>query len=237
MNYTFESVMKELQALGKERTKKIYLAQGAKEPIFGVATGAMKPMSRAIKTNQDLANQLYDSGNYDAMYFAGIIADPQAMTEADFEAWMDQAYFYMISDYVVAVTLTESPLNLTLADKWIASNEELRQSAGWSTYIWSLGRWKDDTFSKERIHALLKQASQNIQTAPNRTKYSMSNFIHTVGLSYLPLHKEAMEIAANLGEIKYLGPNQKEITLTPYLKIQKDKDKGRIGFKRKYVRC
>jgi len=36
-----------------------------------------------------LAEQLYTTGNYDAMYFAGIIADPNAMTEADFERWMD----------------------------------------------------------------------------------------------------------------------------------------------------
>jgi hypothetical protein len=30
-------------------------------------------------------------------YFAGIIADPMKMTEADFERWMDAAYFYMLS--------------------------------------------------------------------------------------------------------------------------------------------
>lgn len=82
----------------------------------------MKPLSRQIKQDQDLAEELYASGNYDAMYFAGVIADPLAMTEADFNRWLDQAYFYMISDFVVAVTLTESPLNQTLADQWIQSS-------------------------------------------------------------------------------------------------------------------
>ena len=44
-----EEVMQELEALGKERTKKIYMSNGAHEPLFGVATGAMKPIARKIK--------------------------------------------------------------------------------------------------------------------------------------------------------------------------------------------
>ncbi|MGV2805855.1 DNA alkylation repair protein, partial [Clostridium perfringens] len=103
-----ESVMSELEALGKERLKKMYLSKGAREPLFGVATGAMKPIAKKIKINQPLAEQLYATGNYDAMYFAGIIADPKAMTAADYDRWMDAAYFYMLSDYVVAVTLAEA---------------------------------------------------------------------------------------------------------------------------------
>lgn len=130
----FETVMQELETLGKERTKKIYISNGAKEPLFGVATGAMKPIAKKIKINQSLAEELYATGNYDAMYFAGIIANPKTMNESDFDRWMDGAYFYMLSDYVVAVTLSESDFAQDVADKWIASGDELRMSAGWSCY-------------------------------------------------------------------------------------------------------
>ena len=41
-----EMVMQELEALGKERTKKIYISNGAHEPLFGVATGEMKPIAQ-----------------------------------------------------------------------------------------------------------------------------------------------------------------------------------------------
>ncbi|WP_249661864.1 DNA alkylation repair protein, partial [Lysinibacillus fusiformis] len=81
--------------------------------------------------NQALADKLYATGNYDAMYFAGVIADAKAMTVDDFDRWMDVAYFYMLSDYVVAVTLAEAPIPQEVADAWIASGEELRMSAGW----------------------------------------------------------------------------------------------------------
>src|SRR5690606_1981721 len=106
----FETVMQELEALGKERMKKMYVSNGAHEPVYGVATGAMKPIVKQIKRDQQLAEQLYATGNYDAMYFAGIIADPKAMAATDFERWIDGAYFYMLSDYVVAVTLSESDI-------------------------------------------------------------------------------------------------------------------------------
>jgi hypothetical protein len=67
--------MRNLEAFGKERTKKMYISNGAHEPLFGVAMGAMKPIAKKIKINQRLAGELYATGNYDAVYFAGIIAD------------------------------------------------------------------------------------------------------------------------------------------------------------------
>ena len=142
-----ELVMQELEALGKERTKKMYVSNGAQEPLFGVATGEMKPHLQENKNKSTFGRQLYATGNYDAMYFAGIIADPKAMTEADFERWIDAAYFYMLSDFVVAVTLAETDIAQQVADKWIASGEELRMSAGWSCYCWLMGNRPDGEFS------------------------------------------------------------------------------------------
>lgn len=232
-----ETVMQELEILGKERTKKIYLSNGAHEPVYGVATGAMKPMSKQIKRNQALADELYATGNYDAMYFAGVIADPTVMTEADFERWINDAYFYMLSDYVVAVTLAESPLAQDIADKWIASGEELKMSAGWSCYCWLLGNRKDGEFSVNKLNSMLEVVKDTIHDAPTRTKVAMNDFMSTVGISFVPLHEKALEIAKAVGEVEIKKDNKKSVFVHAYATIQKDIEKGRIGFKRKYVRC
>ncbi|OUS68785.1 DNA alkylation repair protein [Paenibacillus sp. MY03] len=232
-----ESVMQELEALGKERTKKIYMSNGAHEPLFGVATGEMKPIKRKIKQNQALADELYDTGNYDAMYFAGVIADPKAMTEADFDRWMDSAYFYMVGDYVVAVTLAETDIAQEVADKWIASGDELRMSAGWSCYCWLLGSRPDSEFSRSKLEGLLEQVSKTIHEAPARAQYSMSNFLYTVAVSYKPLHKQAFETAKSVDPVEVQLDNGKSKILQAPANIQKAIDKGQIGFKRKYVRC
>ncbi|WP_059174068.1 DNA alkylation repair protein [Bacillus sp. FJAT-27445] len=232
-----ETVMQELEALGKERMKKIYISNGAHEPLFGVATGAMKPISKKIKINQQLAEELYATGNYDAMYFAGIIADPKAMTESDYDRWMDAAYFYMLSDFVVAVTLSESDIAQDVSDKWISSGEDLRMSAGWSCYCWLLGNRPDVEFSESKISNMLDSVKNTIHDAPERTKIAMNNFLYTVGLSYLPLHEKAVETAKELGIVEVKREKKKSSFLNACERIQKDVDKGRIGFKRKYVRC
>lgn len=233
----FEMVMQELEALGKERIKKTYISNGAHEPLFGVATGAMKPIAKKIKKNQSLADQLYSTGNYDAMYFAGIIADPLAMTEADFERWMDGAYFYMLSDYVVAVTLAETDIAQDVADKWIASGEELRMSAGWSCYCWLLGSRPDAEFSPGKLATMLDQVKNTIHNSPERTKSAMNNFIYTVGISYLPLHDKAVETAKAVGPVEMKRDKKKTSILLASENIQKELDRGKLGFKRRYVRC
>ncbi len=233
----FETVMQELEALSKPRMKKIYLSNGAHEPLFGVTTGSMKPMSKKIKLNQALAEELYATGNYDAMYFAGVISDPKVMTESDFDRWIDAAYFYMLSDFVVAVTLSESDIAQEVADKWIASGEELRMSAGWSCYCWLLGNRPDTEFSEYKISTMMEIVKNTIHHSPNRTKASMNNFLFTVGVSFAPLHEQALATTQEVGIVEIQRQNKKNSFLNAYESIQKQVEKGRIGFKRKYVRC
>lgn len=232
-----QEVLQELEALGTERTKKRYMQQGAREPLFGVATGAMKPLFKKIKMNQPLAEALYATGNYDAMYFAGMIADPKAMTEKDFDRWMEGAYFYMISDFIVAVTLADTDIAQQVADKWIASGKELYMSAGYSCYCWLLGNRRDEEFDGEKLRRMLNTVEKTIHHSPNRAKYAMINFVSTVGVSYLPLHGQAFATAKAIGNVEVLKENNKKAVIEAVSEIQKAIDKGRLGFKRNYLRC
>ncbi|MBT9135194.1 MAG: hypothetical protein DDT34_00242 [Firmicutes bacterium] len=275
-----QTVLQELSLLSSERTKKVYLRQGAREPLFGVATGAMKPLVKKIKINQPLAEELYATGNFDAMYLAGMIADPKIMTDADFDRWMEGAYFFMISDFIVAVTLAETDFAKTTADRWIALGHELYVSAGYSCYCWLLGNrkneefdknrlqimletvektihgspdrakyagyscycWllgnrKNEEFDKNRLQIMLETVEKTIHGSPDRTKYAMNNFVYTVGVSYLPLHERAAAAARSIGAVDvYKGKTKLSVPVAAD-EIQKAADKGRLGFKRKNVRC
>lgn len=234
---TFEEVMCELKSSATAQTKKIYQAHGVHEPHWGVPTMAMRALAKKIKHNQPLAEQLYATGNYDAMYFAGMIADPQAMFETDFDRWMDAAYFYMLSDYVVAVCLAESEFAQGTADRWIRSSEELRMSAGWACYEWLLGSRPDSEFDPAKIKSMLDTVANTIHNQPNRTRYSMNGFVIAAGVSYLPLHKEAMAAAEKIGKVSCTTGKGKCLVPAASEAILKAKEKGRLGFKRKTVRC
>ncbi|MDR2814144.1 MAG: DNA alkylation repair protein [Prevotellaceae bacterium] len=234
---TLEEVMRELEALGSDSVKKRYVGNGAHEPLFGVATGAMKPLLKKIKKNQALAEQLYATGNYDAMYFAGMIADPNAMSEADFDRWMEVAYFPMLSDYVVAVTLAEAGCAERVADRWIDSGKELYMSAGWSCYEWLLGWQPDSAFDRSKLSSMLNRVAKTIHEQLDHVQHVMNNFVVAVGVSYLPLHEEAMETAKAMGEVTHTATKGTCALPSAQEAIQRAKDKGRLGFKRKAVRC
>ncbi|MDR2773383.1 MAG: DNA alkylation repair protein [Tannerella sp.] len=234
---TCEEVMSELESLATEQTKKIYRAHGVHDPHFGVPTTAMRQIAKKIKRNQPLAEQLYATGNYDAMYFAGMIADPKVMTADGFERWMDAAYFYMLSDYVVAVSLAETDYAQEVADKWIHSGEELRMSAGWACYEWLLGSRPDSEFNLEKIKTMLAMVAETIHNQPTRTRYSMNGFVIAAGVSFLPLHEEAMKTAVKIGKVNVSSEKGECSVPVAEDAIRKAKDKGRLGFKRKSVRC
>jgi len=63
----------QLEALGSEQTRKNLRRHGATDPFFGVKVGDLKPVAQKLKGQQDLALQLYATGNSDAQYLAGMI--------------------------------------------------------------------------------------------------------------------------------------------------------------------
>ncbi len=237
MSLNLDSVMRELEALGTAHTRKNYLARGVREPLFGVPTGAMKPLKKQIGLNQAMAEELWSTGNYDARYLAGMVADPQVMTEADFDRWMDDADYEMLSDFVVAVTLAESDLAQAVATRWIRGDDENRAAAGWACYEWLLG-WRPDTyFDAGDIKALLHLAAETIHDAPPRLKRVMNRFIVAVGVSYLPLHDDALQTAEQIGVVEVATPDGVTRLKSAADQIRAAADKGRVGFKRRAVRC
>lgn len=236
-NWDVATLMKEFEKLGTSQTKKTYMRHGAKEPLFGLTTKVMKPIAKQIKKDHALAMDLYATGNYDAMYFAGMIADVNKMNEVDFEVWMQNAYCHALGDYVVAVSLAEAPFAQSLAISWIASEQALYQSAGWACFGWLLAYLNDDNFDKQQLHSMLDMIKNSIHEQANWTKYNMNAFVMAVAISYLPLHEEAVEVAKVIGKVVVdVGDTSCKIP-DALVYIEKVKKQNRLGFKRKYVRC
>lgn len=230
-------ILDQLSSLTNERTKKYYVSGGAKEPVFGCTISSMKPLFKQLKFNQALADQLYDTGNYDAMYLAGMIAEPKKMTKQDFDRWISKAYFFMISDFIVSVTLAEADIGAEVADNWIESDKELTISAGWKTYEWMLGTRKNETFDEQRLKELIEMIPTRFESQPPRAQLSMVDFLQAVAISYPPLHEEALKVAKLIGRREIKLSEYKSRTVDPFADIVSEVKKGRMGFKRKHVRC
>jgi 3-methyladenine DNA glycosylase AlkD len=229
-------ILKELEGYGNEGTKKVFLRHGAREPFYGVKVQDLKKIVKKVKKNHELSLELYATGNSDAMYLAGLIADENKISKSDLNRWADEAYWYMISEYTVAWIASESNYGYELALKWIDSDKENIASTGWAT----LSNYASIKPTKELDIAvysdLLDRVEKNIHTAKNRVRYTMNGFVIATGSYIEELTNKAMHISKKIGKVKVdVGGTACKVPLaTDYIK--KVVDRGSVGKKRKAAR-
>ena len=235
---TANQILEELKPLGSESYKKmLFKNYGVKEPCFGVKIGDMKKIQKRIKMDYQLALDLYDTGNYDAMYLAGLIADDARMTKKDLQRWVDKAYAGSLPGATVPWVAAGSPHGYEMALKWIESPKPLVASAGWSTLSSLVTMKEDSELDLPEIKRLLQRVHKTIHSAPDVVRYTMNWFIIAVGSSVKPLTDMALEIGEKLGPISAdIGNNSCEVFFAPDY-IRKVQKRGEIGKKRKTVKC
>jgi len=230
-------IMKELKKRGSAQTRKTYARHGAPEDMFGVKVGDLKVIAKTIKGQQSLACELYESGNADAMYLAGMVADGSQMTKKELDAWAKAATWHMVSEYTVPGVATESPHARALAMKWIKSKQPSIASTGWCTYAGVVATRPDEDLDLSEIKQLLDHVVSHIDNAPDRVRYTMNGFVISVGAYVKPLLKHAKAAAKTLGVVAVdMGDTACKVPLaTEY--IEKIETMDRIGKKRKTIKC
>src|SRR6266567_6504239 len=121
---TAQEILTEIKPLGRDSYRNVLFNHGIPEPCYGVKIEELKKIQKRIKMDYQLALDLYDTGIYDAMYLAGLIADDAKMTKKDLQHWLDKSKCEALCGYTVAWVTAGSPHGLELALKWIDSKDE-----------------------------------------------------------------------------------------------------------------
>lgn len=232
-----QDIMIKLEALGSEQTKQTFLRHGAQEPLFGVKVGDLKKLVKEVKKDQDLALALYDTGNSDAMYLAGLSVQPKSMTKDDLQKWVSKANWYMLAEYTVASVAAESNYAMELAREWIASDREMIAVCGYSTYSNYLSITPDEALDLEEIRSILARIENGIHEERNRVRYVMNGFVISVGTYITALNEEAKRVAEQIGKVHVdVGLTACKVPLaTEY--IHKVEARGIVGKRRKTCIC
>ncbi|WP_409273521.1 DNA alkylation repair protein [Neobacillus sp. SCS-31] len=234
---TLEEVMERLAEMGTEQTKKTFLRHGAREPLFGVKVGDMKKLVKYIKKDQQLVLALYNTGNYDAMYLAGLSVNPKLLNKTTLQDWVEKAYWHGLAEYTVAWAAAESNFALELAREWIEADEETIAVCGWSTYANYISISKDDDLDLDEIRGLLNRVENTIHSERNRVRYVMNTFVICAGSYVKPLHEEALRVASAIGKVQVnVGNTACKVPVAEDY-IQKVEQKGKIGVKKKTCIC
>ena len=234
---TSSDILKQLETLGQASIKNVLLKHGIKEPLFGVKVEELKKIQKVTKQNNALALELYASGIYDAMYLAGLIAEPEKMTKKDLQKWVKGANSPALCSYTVAWVAAESKYGMELAQEWIASANEGISSAGWSTLASLVAITKDEELDIAALKQLLTKLPKTIHTSQNQVKSAMNGFITAVGIYVKELHELAKQTAEKIGKLTIdVGDTACKV---PYAidYIEKAESKNNIGKKKKSARC
>ncbi|MEM9479943.1 MAG: DNA alkylation repair protein [Verrucomicrobiota bacterium] len=234
---TCAQIMKELKSLGNEQTRKIYRRHGAPESLFGVKIGDMKPIVKRIKRDHELALELFATGNPDAQYFAGLIADDPKMTKADLNRWARTASWPMVTTCTVPWVAAESGRGFELGLKWIEAKSEKVRMSGWATLSAYVSVTPDEEIDFPAFKKLITRVANTIHKSPNDEKDCMNSFLIAAGCFCVPLKEPALKAAKKVGKVDVdVGEtNCKVQDATGY--IRKVEKMGRIGKKKKTAKC
>lgn len=231
---TLKKVMKELEAKADPQTKKTWMRHGAKEPIFGVKIAEQKIIHKKIKGDQALALQLFDTGNVDAQYLAGIVADGKKMTAAQIQKWVETANFTYTGITWVA---SENPEGLKLALQWIDSPDEAIATAGWNVLGALAATVPDEALSEKQFSTLLDRVVKTMKSAKNGVRYAMNSFVICCGTYVAPLADKAIAAARKLGKVEVdMGDTACKVPEAESY-IIKSRRGAPIAPKRKTLRC
>jgi 3-methyladenine DNA glycosylase AlkD len=226
-----QSILEELKALGSPGYRKILTRHGVKEPCYGVKIEDLKKIQKRVKKDYRLALELYDSGVYDAMYLAGLIADDARMTKADLQRWVERSEGGALSGTTVPSVAAGGPHGREMANQWIDSEQELIASAGWATWSALVSVKPDGDLDLAEVRHLLRRVEREIHQAPNDVRYQMNSLVIAVGCFVSALTGEALAVAEKIGCVEVdMGPTACQVPFAPDY-IRKVEARGTIGKK------
>ena len=188
----------ELRKLGTAQNVKIYRRHGAPGAVFGVSFGNLNKLARQVGTDGRLADALWQTGNFDAMNLAALIADPEALTSRDLDHWVRAADCYPVADTFVSRLVIRTPHAAAKARVWSGRRAEFTRRCGFhlARRLAEAGE-QDDAF----FLPLLVRIERETRGSPNRARESMNTALIAIGQRGGRLRREARRIAKALGPI------------------------------------
>lgn len=195
----FRQVMTELKQVGTDQNVKIYKRHGAVDPVFGVSFANLRKLHKKLNTHHPLAQELWDSGNFDAQILATMIADPEVVRSAELDRWVKSLNNYALTDSFVKVA-ARSRFAHKKAESWRTKKGEWQARAGWM--LVAAIALRNDPADQPWLASLIPVIERDIHTSKNRIKDAMNYALISVGGTFQGLRKPALQAASRIGKVE-----------------------------------
>ncbi len=233
------TIMTELEKLGEEKTKLKYIKDGADTELFGVKVGDLKKLVKTYKLNKNnqLAIDLIETKNYDAMYLGFLIMEPRAIDVEHFIRWIDYSSYYRIRIHSLAYGMAEHDQFRDFLDYLKDKEDDIHQSI---YYAILAGRIViDPTFNNDLLFDIATYIRDNINTEKyitmNYTKYEMYGLLGYIGMQVASLSDLMIDYSKQIDDGLDIDTNRRSINNVSF--INSCINHGTVGKKRKSARC
>lgn len=190
-----------LEALGDEKRREWNIRNGAaRGKTFGVATGDIRALARKIKTDHQLALQLWKTGNVDAQLLAILIMKPKELSAGELDKMVRAATFAWVADWFNAYIVKEQPPagKEALRLKWMEDKDGWAARAGWSLTASKINKGGKEAEELD-LPGLLDRIEKEMPKAPSETQWTMNAALAAIGIQHAQLRKRAIAIGEKLG--------------------------------------
>jgi 3-methyladenine DNA glycosylase AlkD len=194
-----KAVLRELEAAGTAQNRKVYARHGVAGDMYGVSYAHLGKLRKKIKTDHELAAELWTTGNHDARVLATQIADPARATRGQLDGWLKDCHNYVLTDALAAYA-ARTPLAHDRMQKWIRSRQEFVGLAGWSLVAHLATR--GDALETDVCESLLGTIERDIHASKNRVRHAMNGALIAIGLRSKALQRQALAAAKRIGRVE-----------------------------------
>jgi 3-methyladenine DNA glycosylase AlkD len=192
---TVAELMAELAALEDPKAREVNERHG---DDHGVNLGKLRAIAKRLKTHQDLARELWDTGDTAARLLALLICRPKAFERDELDAMLRAARTPKVHDWLVNYVVKKSRHAEELRLAWLADPDPVVASAGWALTTERVARTPDGL----DLPALLDVIEAEMKAAPDRLQWAMNHCLAQIGIDHAEHRARAIDIGERLEVLK-----------------------------------
>src|SRR6185369_15885659 len=193
-----DAILKRLESLGNPKNVEGMANFGiVTRKSYGIPTPVLKQFAREVKKSADnrhaLAQELWQTGIYDARSSAFLIDDPKQVTKKQMDAWAMDFDNWATVDGTCGYLFCRTPFAYEKAVEWAGKKPEFLKRAGFSlmAYLAVHDKKADDT----ELAAFLPLIEKHSDDDRNFVRKAVNWALRQIGKRNLELNKQALEAA------------------------------------------
>lgn len=192
---TVAEVMAELAELEDPKTREVNEKHG---DDHGVNLGKLRALAKRLKTQQELASRLWETGDTAARLLALLICRPKAFKGDELDAMLREARTPKVHDWLVNYVVKKNPHAEELRLAWSADPDPVVASAGWALTAERVAKKPQGL----DLAGLLDVIEAEMTDAPDRLQWEMNHCLARIGIEHAEHRARALSIGERLQVLK-----------------------------------